>query len=210
MRIEKTEFENLPEKIKRLGELAYNLWWSCNSDSRALFKLIDRTLWKQSGHNPIQFLGEVDPERLNDVAQDSYYIRLYSKVFAAFDGYMHSEETWFIRNHPDKLNETLAYLCAEFAVHTSVPIYSGGLGLLAGDTCKEASDLGIPFVAIGTFYPEGYFKQRIALDGSQETHYSRTDTAKTPLQPVFNDDGSRLLVKVPLDGLSIFVGVWLF
>jgi len=210
MKIEKRSFDNLPEPICRLGELAYNLWWSWNADARALYKLADRTLWRQVNHNPIQFLEEIDSKRLEAAVQDPLYMQLYSKVFAAFDGYMMQEGTWFKRKHPDKQDHTLAYLCAEFAVHNSVPIYSGGLGLLAGDTCKEASDLGLPFVAAGAFYPEGYFMQKIAIDGSQENLYTRIDTSRTPLQRVLNDDGSPLLVEVPLDGRSIFVGVWVF
>jgi starch phosphorylase len=206
----KTKFDNLPEAISRLEELAYNLWWSWHADARSLFKLIDRTLWKQTAHNPIRFLKEVAQEKLDTAAVDSLYLRLYNRVFAAFDGYMQGEDTWFSRTHPDKSTQTLAYLCAEFAVHTSVPIYSGGLGLLAGDTCKEASDLGLPLVAVGAFYPEGYFRQQIAMDGSQDATYSRIDPAMSPLMPVMNSDDSRLLVEIPLDGRSIYAGIWLF
>jgi starch phosphorylase len=121
---------------------------------------------------------------------------------------MSSTDTWFSTSHPDKYEEQLAYLSAEFAVHTSVPIYSGGLGLLAGDTCKEASDLGLPLVAVGAFYPDGFFRQTLSADGSQVATYQRINTDQTPLLRVCNDDGSKFLVELPMDGRRVRVAVW--
>lgn len=205
MRIDIPSFDYIPQRISRVGELAYNLWWSWNSEARKLYRTLDRTLWRTSRQNPVKMLREVRPERLATLSEDESFCALYDRVVAEYDEYMTSTQTW--AGGLEK-KEPIAYFCAEFAVHTSVPIYSGGLGLLAGDTCKEASDLGLPFVAIGAFYPEGYFLQKVAADGTQETLYEQTNIDNTPLLPVLRDDGSRFLVQIPLDGKYIDVAVW--
>jgi starch phosphorylase len=208
MKVEIPEFKHVPERVSRLGELAYNLWWSWHAEARNLFFTLDRALWKNRQQNPVQLLRQTSPARLAAASRNQEFIDLYDGVLSRFDDYMSPTNTWFAQNHPDKETEQVAYFSAEFAVHTSVSIYSGGLGLLAGDTCKEASDLGIPFVAIGAFYPEGYFRQRIGADGSQEAFYERVDADLTPLLPVLNDDGSTFLVQIPMDSQEIYVAVW--
>lgn len=209
MRIELPRFDHVPPRIERLTELAHNLWWCWRADARHLFRALNRPLWRQTLQNPVRMLRQLPREDLEEVAQDEQFLEIYDRVLDRFDAYMGEKETWFALNRPDQKDDLVAYFCAEFAVHTSVPIYSGGLGLLAGDTCKEASDLGIPFVAVGTLYPEGYFRQWVAPDGSQVAYYERLETDLNPLLPVLNDDGSRLLVSVPLDGREVFVSVWL-
>ena len=172
MKAEIPSHAHLPERIARLGDLAYNLWWSWRGEARELFKLLDRTLWRNSKHNPIQILQAISAETLQQKATDPDFLNQYDEVVRLFDEYMAASDTWYSQQAASE-PQLVAYFCAEFAVHGSLPIYSGGLGLLAGDTCKEASDLGLPFVGVGTLYPEGYFHQRIAADGFQEATYQR-------------------------------------
>jgi glycogen phosphorylase len=137
-----------PGGLIRLSELAYNLWWSWTPEARQLFETIDPTLWRLSHHNPVKLLQDLKPDRLSVLNEDPIFVRQYSAVLKAFDQYMSRESTWFGRQYADWNDLTIAYFSAEFGLHNSVPIYSGGLGILAGDHCKEASDLGIPLVGI--------------------------------------------------------------
>ncbi len=208
MQIKTPEYESVPQRIGRLTDLAHNLWWCWNPEVRRLFRMLDRTLWRRTSQNPVRILQECTPDVFAFAANHAPFLDLYDRAVASFDAYMGSKETWYTQHYSGRPNEQVAYFCAEFGVHTSVPIYSGGLGLLAGDTCKEASDMGIPFVAVGALYPEGYFKQRVAADGSQEVFYERLRLEHTPLLPLLNDDGSRFLVTVPLDGRTLKVSLW--
>lgn len=208
MKVEIPSSPHLPQRISRLGEFSYNLWWSWNADARALFRQLDRSWWARTQHNPIVMLKNVAPERLLECSQDEEFLRLYDSVMARFDRYMDETKTVFSSLYPEAGESLVGYFCAEFAAHSSLPIYSGGLGLLAGDTCKEASDLGFPLVAIGSLYPEGYFRQRIDPSGRQEAIYVRLKTEETALLPVLHDDGSRLLVSVPVGVREIRVAVW--
>ena len=208
MKVELPDFSHLPDRISRLGEFAYNFWWSWNHDARVMLRSLDRTLWRNTQHNPVRMLREISPERLTSNAKEKRFLRLYNAALDRFDHYLASEETWFSKTHPDRAGAHYAYFCAEFAVHSSLPIYSGGLGLLAGDTCKEASDLGIPLVGIGCFYPEGYFCQKLEADGGQTAVYERLQTENTALIPVKQDDGRRFLVRVPVGPREIQVAVW--
>src|SRR5512136_2584058 len=165
----------LPGRIERLAELTYNLWWSWHGDGRDLFRMLDYGLWKVSGHNPVRMLREINPDKLRAASADPTFLKLYDSVMARFDADMGARETWFASNHSGKLAGPIAYFSAEFAIHSSLPLYAGGLGILAGDICKEASDLGLPMVGIGLMYPQGYFRQRISADGWQEETYSRLD-----------------------------------
>ncbi|GAB4235904.1 MAG: alpha-glucan family phosphorylase [Acidobacteriota bacterium] len=208
MRIDIPTFENVPQRLSRLSELAYNLWWSWNADARRMFRNLDRALWQRTGNNPVRMLQTIASERLEAAAGDPHFLELYDRVLRQYDAYHTNTDTWFSRRYPQRHQDLVVYLCAEFAIHTSVPIYSGGLGLLAGDTCKEASDMGIPFVAVGALYPEGYFRQKVAADGSQEAIYERLRVEETALLPVLDDDGTRLLVEVPLDDRHVKVALW--
>jgi glycogen phosphorylase len=208
MKVETPVFPNVPERISRIGELPYNLWWSWNRDARSLFRRLDYTLWKTTEHNPVEMLQLIEPERLQAWARDPVYLRDYDSVMDRFDRYLASRNTWFNHKYPRSSECRVAYFCAEFAFHVSLPIYSGGLGVLAGDTLKEASDLGIPIVAVGSLYPEGYFRQRVSADGRQEAIYERLRTERTSLLPVHHDDGRRLLVPVPVGDRQIQVAVW--
>ena len=153
--------EKTPEKIARLPELAHNLWWSWNPQARALFKRLDLTLWRSTQHNPVQMLREISAEKLDAAAADPAFFRHYNKVLMELDQELENGHLWFSNAHPELEQERIAYFSAEFGLHNSLPIYSGGLGILSGDHAKEASDLGIPLIGVGFMYPQGYFRQRI-------------------------------------------------
>lgn len=198
----------IPERIGRLEELANNLWWSWQPQARQLFRDVNYVLWRVGGHNPIRQLRETGPERFQLLAADPQFVALYDSVMAAFDMQMSRKDTWFEATYPDLMKGPVAYFSMEFAIHSSLPIYAGGLGILAGDMCKEASDLGLPLVAIGFMYPQGYFSQHITAAGTQEEHYQQLDFDQTPIKRVPGCDGSRALVKVPLGKGVVSVAVW--
>ncbi|MBI3301319.1 MAG: alpha-glucan family phosphorylase [Deltaproteobacteria bacterium] len=197
-----------PPRISRLSELAYNLWWSWHPEARALFAAIDSTLWTMTAHNPVKLLREVKPVRLLTLAQDPAFLRRYDAVMIVFDAALTARDTWFARFAPDLADTTIAYFSAEFGIHNSLPICGGGLGILAGDHCKEASDLGVPLVGVGFMYPQGYFHQRLSVDGRQEAVYEYLDRAEAPLTPAFTPEGKKCLVGVPIDQRHIYVRVW--
>lgn len=159
---------DLPRRIARLGELAYNLWWTWNPHAQRLFNRIDNALWERVNHNPSVFLGQAGRSEINAAAQNTIYLDLYERVFREFDAYLTRTDTWYAQNHPGHCDQTIAYFSMEFGLHEILPIYSGGLGVLAGDHLKEASDLGLPQVGVGFLYAEGYFSQRISEDGWQD------------------------------------------
>ena len=200
--------QKLPEKINRLGELAYNLWWSWSPEVRVLFRNLDLPLWRQTLHNPVQMLQEIEPSKLETAVQDGEFMRRYNKVIILFDEQMKREGSWFNQTYPELTDKTIAYFSFEFGLHSSLPIYSGGLGILSGDHAKEASDLGLPFVGVGFMYPQGYFRQRIPSHGWQEAVYQQLDMGKAPVQPVLNENGSELRVTVNLDHRPVQVKVW--
>jgi glycogen phosphorylase len=203
MTVQIPDFPGLPSRIGRLAEFVYNVWWSWNGDARAMLKTIDPLLWESTDHNAVRVLRDTSLERLNHCASNPQFLTLYDAVMARFDAYLGSGD----RASPEECCQ-LAYMCAEFAVHGSLPIYSGGLGVLAGDTCKEASDMGLPFVAIGSLYPEGYFRQVIEADGHQEAVYERFSTTGAPILQVFDDAGNRLVVPVRVGNRDVKVAIW--
>ncbi|WP_447979872.1 alpha-glucan family phosphorylase [Candidatus Nitrospira bockiana] len=199
---------SLPGGLNRLSELAHNLWWSWKPEARQLFETIDPTLWRLSHHNPVKLLQELKPDRLTALSEDPVFIRQYSAVLKAFDQYMSREGTWFSQQYPDQRDLTIAYFSAEFGLHNSVPIYSGGLGILAGDHCKEASDLGIPIVGLGFMYPQGYFHQRISPEGWQEAHYEPFNRLESPITPALSPSGVPCQVVVEMGSRPVTVLVW--
>jgi len=198
----------LPRRINRLGELAYNLWWSWNPEAQRLFSLIDRQLWDRLSHNPVSFLRQVERPRLNAVTNDRYYMDSYDRVMRAFDQYMKSEDTWFKRAHPDLQSEQIAYLSFEFGLHESLPVYAGGLGILSGDHVKEASDLGMPLVAVGFIYRQGYFSQLITEDGWQEIRNQEFNLDDMPVIPLVQENGEPLAIEVQLPGRPVLARLW--
>jgi starch phosphorylase len=198
----------LPGRIERLVELTYNLWWSWHPEGRDLFRMLDYGLWKAGGHNPVKILHEIGPEKLKAASTDPAFLALYDSVMASFDADMAASDTWFASKHQDRLTGPIAYFSAEFAIHSSLPLYAGGLGILAGDICKEASDLGLPMVGVGLMYPQGYFRQRISADGWQEETYSRLDFDEAPVLPVFSSDGERILASVQFGNRLLSLAAW--
>jgi starch phosphorylase len=201
-------FPVIPERIARLHELAYNLWWTWNPEATALYASIDPARWDQVEHSAVRLLTEVDGAVLARCADNPDFLARYDAVLSAFDAYMHPVETWFSRAHPEVVNRTIAYFCAEFGLHESLSIYSGGLGILAGDHCKEASDLGLPFVGVGFLYPQGYFRQRIAPDGQQEATYDKLSFSQAPATPALDPHGREVLISVELPGRTVYAKVW--
>ncbi|SJZ52601.1 alpha-glucan family phosphorylase [Selenihalanaerobacter shriftii] len=203
-------FPRLPMKIKGLKQLAYNLWWSWNQEAEDLFKMIDAKKWKESGRNPVSFLSKVDYQRLQKVSQQQAFINKYNQVMNHFNDYLQQEETWFKDNAPISIEEdnVIAYFSTEFGFHDSLPIYSGGLGVLAGDHCKSASDLGLPFVGIGLLYHNGYFKQKINGEGWQESLYPELHFSQLPITPVKDELGEELTINVKLLDREVMVKVW--
>ena len=201
---------NLPERISRLDELAYNLWWSWHEEARSLFRSLDYPLWRKSGHNPVKQLREVHPDTLQAAAADPSFLALYDVAMSAFDREMTATETWFTLHCPDVAPDCrVGYFSMEYAIHNSLPIYAGGLGVLAGDLCKGASDLGIPLVAVGFLYPQGYFHQHIAPDGRQQETYQQLDFNEGPITQVFSPTGEASIAKVQLGDVVLDIGAWL-
>jgi starch phosphorylase len=198
----------LPERISRLADLTQNLWWSWQLDARELFHRIDHRLWEGTRHNAVEFLRQVDPERLEQRARDPEFLTRYDAVMGRFAQLAVSDGTWFASQYPELARRTIAYFSAEFALHRSLPIYSGGLGVLAGDHCKEASDLGVPLVGVGLYYHGGYFDQHIGLDGWQRDSDDPIDPAVNPVARVRGPDGNPYLVSLTISGREVQVGVW--
>ena len=198
----------LPRRIEELSELAYNLWWSWHIEARDLFKVLDRSLWKATGHNPVKLLQQIAPHRLVAAAQDPTFLDKYDPVISDFKAGMSTVHTWLSTKYPHLAQHTIAYFSLEFAIHNSLPLYAGGLGVLAGDYCKEASDLGLPVVGIGFMYPQGYFHQHVSADGWQEEVYEQLNFNEAPISPVLTAQGQVMNVEVSLDTRSVHVAIW--
>lgn len=198
----------LPPRIGRLDELAHNLWWSWHAEARELFRALDYQLWRVNNHNPVKQLCQISPDRLRAAANDLVFLILYDKVMAHFDADSLACNTWAATRHPRLLVKPIAYFSPEFAFHTSLPIYAGGLGVLAGDFCKEASDVGLPLVAVGFMYPQGYFHQHISGEGWQEEVYDYLDFTDMPISPVFSADGGKVVTQIQLEDRTLSVAVW--
>jgi len=198
----------IPPRIARLEELAYNFWWSWHREARDLFKMLDYPLWRSTGHNPVKMLLEVPPERLGELVADPLFLRQYDAVLMALDADLTNGHLWFPKQYPDLTARPVAYFSAEFGLHQSLPLYSGGLGVLAGDHCKEASDLGLPFVAVGFLYEMGYFRQRITPDGWQEAIYPRFKPEEVAIREALCDDGECLFVPVEVGDRTVHLQVW--
>ncbi len=204
-----TVLPRIPAAIARLNELAYNLWWSWEPQAQELYATIDPVLWDAVDHNPVKFLHHVRQAALDLVAGDSAYLAQYAAVMQAFDAYMHPDApTWYKEAYPNGGGNTIAYFSAEFGLHEALPIYSGGLGVLSGDHCKSASDLGLPFIGIGFLYPQGYFTQRIDENGTQQAEYEKIDFVEVPATPALDPQGDPVLINVNLPGRTVYAKVW--
>jgi starch phosphorylase len=209
MLLSRTKIPALPPRLEGLAALAVNLAWSWHRQARALFRRVDETLWRDSHHNPIVVLRNVTPERLEALAKDADFCSHYDQVMAWLDLEQASGGGWFRDHYPEvAIDRPVAYFCAEFGLHASVPIYSGGLGVLAGDHCKTASDLAVPFVGVGLFYKKGYFDQRITPQGWQEDSDEEVNPDNTPLVPVAGPDGTPWVTVLNTFGRAVHIGAW--
>jgi starch phosphorylase len=199
----------IPQRLIRLEELANDLWYSWDiMPTRALFSRLDPHLWNVVGHSPKALLKRIDERRLIDAAEDKVFLNNYNRVLSAFDSY-HGELTRRdAAEQPLAQSDLVAYFCFEFGFHESLPIYSGGLGILAGDHCKAASDLRLPFIGVGLLYRQGYFFQTIDSHGNQRAEYVDSDFEDLPVSPVPREDGSDLKISVELTGRRVTAKVW--
>ena len=198
----------LPKRINKLSEIANNLWWSWNTDFLKLFKEIDIDLREKINKNPVKFLKLVSQEKLEKVSEDLAFLKSYDKIVNDFDGYINNKNTWFSKKYTENKNDLIAYFSAEYGLDEILPIYSGGLGILSGDHLKSASDLGLPFVAVGLLYKKGYFHQKINNLGIQETHYEDIDLNNLPILPVQDKDGNDLIIHIQLPKKRLYLKVW--
>ena len=198
----------LPKRINRLTEIANNLWWSWNTEVLKLFKEIDIDLWEKVDKNPVKFLKLISQEKLEQAAINQAILKQYDKIVNDFDGYMNSKNTWFAKKYPNEKNDVIAYFSAEYGLDETVPIYSGGLGILSGDHLKSASDLGVPLVAVGLLYKNGYFHQKIDKYGNQQSIYKDIDLMHLPISPVNDEKGEELKVLLKLPGKNLYLKVW--
>ena len=198
----------LPKRIEKLSVIANNLWWSWNTEFLKLFRKIDNDLWEKCGKNPIKFLREVSQDRLEAVAKDLIFLHEYDKNVENFEDYMNSKDTWFVEKYPENKKDLIAYFSAEYGLDETIPIYSGGLGILSGDHLKSASDLGIPLVAVGLLYKNGYFHQKINENGEQETEYHDIDLYNLPIHPVKTENGEDLIIYLKFPKRRIYLKVW--
>ena len=199
---------DLPRRINRLGELAYNLWWTWNPHAQRLFSRVDNALWERLNHNPLRFLRSAGRFEINAAAQDPVYLELYDRVFTSFDDYLKTTATWTARTYKTRGKQTIAYFSMEFGLHEILPIYSGGLGVLAGDHLKQASDLGLPLVGVGLMYAEGYFTQRISEDGWQDSINNPLNFDELPVVPVRDKDGELLKITVNFPDRAVNACIW--
>jgi len=197
----------IPERLRRLPELANDLWWTWNPQAREVFRKLDYALWRQTAHNPVLMLRLISSEILTLAANDGYFGRLYDEAIDALDAARGARDTWWLASRPEG-SGAIAYFSAEFALHQSLPIYAGGLGVLAGDHCKEASDLGLPLVGVGFMYPQGYFHQSVSPEGRQQESYERLNWSDAPIDHAVTPDGKPCIIAVPLGNRTVLVSVW--
>jgi starch phosphorylase len=201
-------FSHVPERIFGLVDLAYNLWWSWHSSASVLFKQLNRAEWKASRHNPVRMLLDTPPRFFERAAKNPEFLRRYDVIICRFGEYMERKTSWFSEHYPERMPLTIAYFSSEYGLHHSLPFYAGGLGILAGDHVKESSDLGVPMVAVGFMYAEGYLHQHIEADGWQKNVTEPLDREASPVMRVLDDAGKQLVVQVPLIDPPIYVAVW--
>jgi glycogen phosphorylase len=199
----------LPKEVSRLREIAYNLWWTWNPQARRMFAHIEPGLWSIY-RNPVELLINIEPAHWETLLEGEEFLSMYKSVLREFETYMKSlNNTWFAKNHPGYQGGPFVYFSTEFGFHECLRIYSGGLGVLSGDHCKSASDLGIPFIGIGPLYKHGYFEQEIEPDGRQQHFYPAYDFSRLPIQPLLGDNGRHLTISVEFPDREVYARVWL-
>ena len=203
-----TVVPQLPKELKKLTEIANNLWWSWNTEFLKIFKMIDPDLWERIDKNPTKFLKLVAQEKIEKAAKNEEILKLYDQVVGYYENYIYSKDTWFAKKYPNNKQDLIAYFSAEYGLDEILPIYSGGLGILSGDHLKSASDLGIPLVAVGLLYKNGYFNQKINGYGQQESEYNNIDLYNLPINPVKTADDQDMILEFPMLGNTLYLKVW--
>ena len=191
---------NIPAELKKLGELAHNMWWAWNHDARSLFRNIDEKLFDECGGNPVLMLEHLDYEKMSLLSKDKEVLKKMDDVYSQFRAYMDVK--------PDKKRASVAYLCMEYGLNQVLKIYSGGLGILAGDYLKEASDSNVDMVAVGFLYRYGYFTQTLSMDGQQIANYEAQNFGSLPIEQQLNEDGTPMVVDVPYMDYYVHAYVW--
>ena len=198
----------LPKELSLLPDIAHNLWWAWHGDAQDLFRRLDRELWETCHHNPVAILGSIDQSRLSEMATDEGFLSHLQRVHRELSEYL-ATPGWWTKTYGADTKPLVAYFCAEFGLTECLPIYSGGLGMLAGDHLKSASELDVPLVAVGLLYQQGYFRQRLNADGWQLELFPRNDFHNMPVTLVRNSSGQPLMIEIDMPGRLAKAQIWL-
>lgn len=198
----------VPEELQELKKFSYNLWWSWKPNAQKLFRSLGDELWYDVEHNPLKLLKYLSQNQFNQKAGDPEFLKIFKEVMDEYNHYMTRKDTWFDLSYRDKKDFLIAYFSAEFGIHESVPVYSGGLGILAGDHCKSASDLGIPLVGVGMMYKQGYFNQQIDGDGNQENMFPSYDFGEIPIELAKDEHGNPYKIYLIMPGRKVYAQIW--
>ncbi len=198
----------IPERIHSLREIAFSFWWSWNPQASELFHKLDEELWGIVGYNPVVFLKHISQKALDQASEDQEYLSLYDSVIEDYQAHRNMDKLWFKSHHPNQTDFQIAYFSAEFGFHESLPIYTGGLGILAGDHVKSASELGFPFIGVGLLYRNGYFQQKLSREGWQENSYPWYNFADFAINPIKNDFGEEMKISVELNNGTLHAKIW--
>ena len=190
----------LPEQLNCLDEIAHNLWWAWNYEARRLFKSLDEKLFEEVGHNPVLLLERLGYDRKEEIVKDRTLMKKVKDVYASFRAYMDAK--------PDTKRPSVAYFSMEYGLNQVLKIYSGGLGMLAGDYLKEASDSNVDLCAVGFLYRYGYFTQTLSMDGQQIAHYDAQNFNSLPIERVLDENGNQVVVEVPYMNSQVHALVW--
>ncbi|MBN1804090.1 MAG: alpha-glucan family phosphorylase [Sedimentisphaerales bacterium] len=197
----------LPDTLKELEVLAGNMFWSWNPEYVELFKRIDNNLWVESGHNPVKMLASITQDKLEELAENQGFLAQLKNVAEKFESYL-ERDTWYEQVCSKSEKSIIAYFCAEFGLHECLPIYAGGLGILAGDHLRSSSDLGVPLVGVGLLYQKGYFRQCLNNNGEQWEEYGENDFYSMPIELVYRDNGLPLTISVDYPGRCVLAQIW--
>jgi len=192
----------LPESLKDLEVIARNMFWSWNPEFLELFKRVDSNLWLACGHNPVKMLGNISQAKLDDLAESQGFLAQLQDTADKLKSYL-DQPTWYEKVCSKSTEPIIAYFSAEFGLHECLPIYAGGLGILAGDHLKSASDLGVPLVGVGLLYQKGYFRQYLNIEGWQNEKYIENDFYSMPIELVRKQSGRPLTIKVEYPGRCV-------
>ena len=190
----------IPKELDKLEELSHNMWWAWSHDARMLFRSLDEDLFEEVGQNPVLLLERLSYEKLEELAKDKTVIKKMNDVYALFREYMDVE--------PNKERASVAYLCMEYGLNQALKIYSGGLGVLAGDYLKEASDSNVDMCAVGFLYRYGYFTQTLSMDGQQIANYEAQNFGSLPIERQLDENGNPMIVEVPYMDYKVYASVW--